>query len=190
MFWKITAFGRKEAESGKSGKRHIYTPRRFIWTDSQVSTTIRYKETAWKSSCFEKPLFLDILQISAISGARFWPKLSKGTSTGQELLYEPIPRSLRPSVTKKQPGKESMTDRRTDRRTDGHPESIGPQPLGLGPKNYMYQSKVNKSGFSLTKKTSLPPSQFSRNLRCLNTNSFWIIDVIHYSLIIIFINIV
>ena len=26
------------------------------------------------------------------------------------------------------------TDRRTDRRTDGHPESIGPQPLGLGPK--------------------------------------------------------
>ena len=28
-----------------------------------------------------------------------------------------------------------MTDRRTDGRTEGHPESIGPQPLGLGPKN-------------------------------------------------------
>ena len=32
-----------------------------------------------------------------------------------------------------QPGKESMTDGRADGQTVGHPESIGPQPLGLGP---------------------------------------------------------
>ena len=63
-------------------------------------------------------------------------KMSKGTSSGQDLSYEPIPRSLRPSVTKKQPGKESMTDGRTDGRTDGQPESIGPQPLGLGPNKH------------------------------------------------------
>ena len=46
------------------------------------------------------------------------------TSSGQDLSYKPIPRSLRPSGTKIQPGKESMTG--------GHHESIGPQPLGLG----------------------------------------------------------
>ena len=38
----------------------------------------------------------------------------KGTSPCQDLSYEPIPMFLRPSVTKIQPGKESMTDRRTD----------------------------------------------------------------------------
>ena len=34
---------------------HIYTqhtPKTFIWLYSQVYSTIRYKETAWKSSCF------------------------------------------------------------------------------------------------------------------------------------------
>ena len=59
-------------------KRHIYRPRPFIWAYchwgySQVSTTIRYKNTAWK--------------------------------------------------------------RIDDGQTDGHPESIGPQPLGLGNNN-------------------------------------------------------
>ena len=29
-------------------KRHIYRSRPFIWAYSQVSTTIRYKDTAWK----------------------------------------------------------------------------------------------------------------------------------------------
>ena len=32
----------------KTVKRHIYRPRPFIWAYSQVSTTIRYKDTAWK----------------------------------------------------------------------------------------------------------------------------------------------
>ena len=48
----------------------------------------------------KKTLFLDIL---ANFGHFQWR--SKGTSTGQDLSYEPIPMSLRPSVTKKQPGK-------------------------------------------------------------------------------------
>ena len=52
--------------------------------------------------------FWTIWPNSANSGGRFWPK---GTSTRQDLSYEPIPRSLRPSVTKIQSGKESMTDR-------------------------------------------------------------------------------
>ena len=48
-----------------------------------------------------------------------WYLLSKGTSTGKGLLYEPIPRYSRPSVTNIQPGKDSMTAGQTDRRTDG-----------------------------------------------------------------------
>ena len=32
------------------------------------------------------------------------------TSSGQDLSYKPFPRSLRPSGTKIQPGKESMTN--------------------------------------------------------------------------------
>ena len=95
-------------------KRHISRPRPFIWVYSKVSTTIRCKETAWKSSCFEKRKFWTFWSNSAISGGKLWPKLSKGTSTGQDLSYEPIPWSLRSFVAKIQPGKESMTDRRTD----------------------------------------------------------------------------
>ena len=32
----------------KTFKWHIYTPRPFIWAYSQVSTTIRFKDAAWK----------------------------------------------------------------------------------------------------------------------------------------------
>ena len=108
-FWpNSTIFGGRI--SPKNVKRHIYTPRPFIWAYYQDPMTNRYKETAWKSSCF---------------GGRIWPKLSKSTSKRQDLSYEPIPRSLRPSLTKIQPGKESMTDGPTDR----NPKSIGPKPL-------------------------------------------------------------
>ena len=68
--------------------------------------TFRSKVLARTSSSLEKKtLFWIFWPNSAISGARIWPKLSKGTSTGQDLSYEPIPRSLRPFVAKKQPGK-------------------------------------------------------------------------------------
>ena len=64
--------------------------------------------------------FWTIWPNSAISGGQIWPKRSKGTSTRHYLSYEPIPRSLRPSVTNIQPGKE-IDDRQTDRRTDRPP---------------------------------------------------------------------
>ena len=79
----------------KTAKRHIYRPRPFIWAYSQVSATIRYKETAVKSSCFENPLFLDIRYKDTA-----WKRIDDGQTDGQK---------------------------------DGHPESIGPQLLGLGP---------------------------------------------------------
>ena len=90
MFWKkplfldiLAKFGHFRCLSlAKTAKRHIYRPRPFIWAYSQVSTTIRYKDTAWKR----------------------------------------------------------IDDRRMDRRTDGHPKSIGPQPLGWGPKKGRIQT--------------------------------------------------
>ena len=44
--------------------------------------------------------------------SRTWPKLSRSTSTGQDLSYEPIPRSLQPSVAEKQPGKAHVSKNR------------------------------------------------------------------------------
>ena len=52
---------------------------------------------------------------SAIFRGRIWPKLPKGTSTCQDLSYEPIHRSLRSSVTKKQPGKARVRKRLLDK---------------------------------------------------------------------------
>ena len=60
----------------------------------------------------KKLLFLDILAKLAYSAGRIWPKLTKGTSTRQDHSYDPIPRSLRPSVTKNQPGKAHVTKNR------------------------------------------------------------------------------
>ena len=71
----------------------------------------------------------------------------------QDLSYKPILRYLWPSVTKIQPGKELMTDRRTYGQTDGHPESIGLQPLGLGPyKNLgiLINMVIGPSGMGIT----------------------------------------
>ena len=97
----------------KTVKRQIFRPRPFIWAYSQVSTTIRYKETAWKSSYFEKPLISDIL---ANFGHFQWPTQAETVKrhiyTGQNLSYERIPRSLRPSVTTKQPGKAHVSRNR------------------------------------------------------------------------------
>ena len=53
------------------------------------------------------------------------PKMSKGTSTGHDLSYEPIPRSLRPFVLKKQPGKAYVSKN----RFFGHFGQIRPFPV-------------------------------------------------------------
>ena len=50
--------------------------------------TIRYKDTAWKNSCFKNRCFWTFSLNSAISGGRIWPKLSTGTATHQDLSYE------------------------------------------------------------------------------------------------------
>ena len=114
-------------------KRYIYRPRPFIKAYSHVYTTIRYNETVWKSSCLEKPLFSDIFgRIRPLPVA----KTVKRRIYRPSPSYEPIPRSLRPSVTKIQPGKKSMTDGRTDS------ESIGPKPLGLGPQKCLKQGSI------------------------------------------------
>ena len=77
------------------------------------------------------------------------PKVSRCTSTYLDLSILPISRSLRQSVTKKQPGKALFRNNVVfffghfgqiqidDGQTDGHPQSIGPQPLGLGPRNIL-----------------------------------------------------
>ena len=59
-----------------------------------------------------------------------WTKLSKGTSTGQDLSFKSIIKSLCPSAQKFWPiqeGDDRQTYRRTEGQTDGHPNSIGPQ---------------------------------------------------------------
>ena len=73
------------AESGRNYRKHIYRPRPFIWAYFQVSTTIRYRETAWKSLCLEKQVFLDIL---ANFGHFRWPNLAK---TIKRHIYRPRP---------------------------------------------------------------------------------------------------
>ena len=153
-FWTFSAnFRWQKVSKGTSTHQnlsfgHIHLPLRpFICTHSHVHTTILYKKTVWKSSCFEKPPFLDTLAIfgqlpvtqcgrncqkahpyaknfylhhfhvyttiryketswkssykkrcfwtfwpnSAIFGGWILPKLSKGTSTRKDLSFEPIP---------------------------------------------------------------------------------------------------
>ena len=67
----------------------------------------------------------------------FWPKWSKGTFTDQDLSFEPITKSLWPSVQKFWPVPKKY-DGQTDGQTDGHPKPIGPQPFGLGPNKIVY----------------------------------------------------
>ena len=105
IFWKIQDFWHFcQLLVAETVKRHINRPRPFIWAYSQVSTTIRYTDTAWKAYVSKNRWVWAFWPISAIFGGWIWSKVSKGTSTGQDLSYEPIPRCLRPSVTEKLPG--------------------------------------------------------------------------------------
>ena len=63
----------------ESVKRHIYILRPFIWAYSQDSTTIRYKDTAWKDTDI-KPLFLAKL---TTSGRVFLTEIVKRHIYGQ-----------------------------------------------------------------------------------------------------------
>ena len=60
MFWKITAFEHFRPTSGgrKCQKTHLLIhTKTFHLNLFTCFYDIRYKNTAWKSSCFEKPLF-------------------------------------------------------------------------------------------------------------------------------------
>ena len=88
-------------------KRHIYTPIPFIWTYSHASRTIRFM--------FRKTAVLGSFgHYRPFSGTcnPMRSKLPEGTSTRQEFSFSPTPTSLRPSVTKKQPGKVHVSKNR------------------------------------------------------------------------------
>ena len=68
------------------------------------------KKQPGKSHILKNRCFWTFWPILDIFGGRIWPKLSKGTSIRQDISYKPIPRSLRPSVAKKQPGKTTILD--------------------------------------------------------------------------------
>ena len=54
-------------------KRHIYTPRPFIWAYNQVSMTFHSKVVARTSTRFEKPLFRQFWPISPPEVGQIWP---------------------------------------------------------------------------------------------------------------------
>ena len=101
----------------------VQTSRSFIRAYNQVSMRFRWTVQARTSSYFEKPLFVWTFWPS--SGNRIWLKLSKVTSSCQALprLYD-------------YPLQDTTWQKIDDGQTDGHPESIGPQPLGLEPNNW------------------------------------------------------
>ena len=98
----------------ESAKRHIYTPGPFICAHSHVYTTIRYKARqpgkphASRNRCF----FYIFAEIGHFRWFFLVKIVRKGTSTRQILLNEPICRSLRPFVTKKQPKKVQVSKNR------------------------------------------------------------------------------
>ena len=75
---------------------------------------------------------LEIQSFWAILANLRWPQLSKGTSIRQDLSYEPIPRSLRPSIAKKQPGKAKISKN----RYFGHFGQIRPFPVAESGQNF------------------------------------------------------
>ena len=81
-------------------KRHIYWPRPFIWVYNQVSMTFRSKVLARTNKSKKNRYFGLFWPIWPLPVGCFWPKWSKRTSTDQDLSFEPITKSLWPSVQK------------------------------------------------------------------------------------------
>ena len=97
MFWKIQYFW-PTSGGRNSQKAHLHTKTFHLnlFTCLYDHWLQRYSPERLfsKNHCF-----WTFQPISAIFGGRIWPKLSKGTSTGLDLSYEHIPRSLQPFVT-------------------------------------------------------------------------------------------
>ena len=113
LFWKFKAFGQFWPTSvGRNcQKAHLYA-KTFHMSLFPGLYDHPLQRNSLEKHKFRKPLFWTFWSNSAISGGRIWSKLSKGTSTGQDLSFELIPRSLRPSVTKIQPGKAHVSRNR------------------------------------------------------------------------------
>ena len=81
-------------------ERFIYTPRPFIWAYKQVSMTLRSKVLARTGSYILKNRCLwTFWPYSANFRWQIWSKLSKSTPS-QDLIFEPITKSLSPFVQK------------------------------------------------------------------------------------------
>ena len=113
MLWKITFLGHFWPTSGirKCQKAHLHT------NNIHLNLFPGLYDHPLQRYSLEKPTFRKTTIFGHFGLIRLFPvtesaKLSKGTSTGQDLSYEPIPRSLRPSVTKKQPGKAYVSKNR------------------------------------------------------------------------------
>ena len=94
-------------------------------TPASIRPSVTKKQSR-KAHVWKPVVLRSFGQIRLISGDRIWSNLPhlhyKGTSTRQDLSFQHIPRSLRPSITKIQCKKESMTD--------SNPKCIGPQFVG------------------------------------------------------------
>ena len=118
------------------GKAHVFKNRCF-WTFLVVESGRNCQKAHLHAKTFHlRPLprlYDHLLQRNSLESSCYEKPVTeygrKVTSSRQDLSFECISRSLRTYVTNIQPGKESMTDGR-------HPESLDPQPLGLGPKKH------------------------------------------------------
>ena len=142
MFRKTAVFGHlakfghfRWPNLAKTFKRHIYRPRPFIWSYSQVSTTIRCRETAWKSSCFVKPHFGQIRPFPVAESGQNCQKAHLQANTFHMSLFPGLyDHSLqRYSLEKNRWRTDGQTDGQTDGRTDGRtPRIYRPPTFGVG----------------------------------------------------------
>ena len=119
-------------------------------------------------------LVLEIQSFWAILANLRWPQLSKGTSIRQDLSYEPIPRSLRPSIAKKQPGRAQISKN----RYFGHFGQIRPFPVAESGQNFQ-KAHLQAKTFHLSLFTGLYNHPLQRNsLEKLMFQKIAILDIL------------
>ena len=104
MLWKITAFGHFRPTPGgrKCQKTYLHTNTFHLdlFTCLYDHPLLRY---SLGKLMFRKTTVLGSFgHIRQTAGNPMWPKLPKGTSTRQDRSFALTPKSIRPSVTKKQ----------------------------------------------------------------------------------------
>ena len=130
-----------------------------------VCITVQYIQTV-QTPKSKNSIFGRISPISPPIFGQIWPKLSKGTFASLDLSNETKIAFVRISVQKIQPVQES-----DDGRTDGHPKSIGPKSVGLGPnKPKMVQRRSARFVMEDHQRHSSVTSMLS-NLKWIPSNS-------------------